>query len=112
MVLFDACAGLSVIKSDDPEWFFFSPKDFKYSNSTRSNRATESGYWKVTGKDRMIKAKGTNNVIGIKKSVVFYLGRVSKGVKTEWVIHEYHPAVTLPHQVGVLVNIAHNLVHT
>lgn len=90
--------GLSVIKSDDPEWFFFSPKDFKYSNSTRSNRATESGYWKVTGKDRMIKAKGTNNVIGIKKSVVFYLGRVSKGVKTEWVIHEYHPAVTLPHQ--------------
>ncbi|XP_050254691.1 NAC domain-containing protein 4-like [Quercus robur] len=53
----------SVIKSDDPEWFFFSPRDFKNSNSNRTNRATKSGYWKVTSKDRKIKARGTNNVI-------------------------------------------------
>ncbi|KAL4652282.1 hypothetical protein ACB092_01G221400 [Castanea dentata] len=88
----------SVIKSDDPEWFFFSPRDFKNSKSNRRNRATQSGYWKVTGKDRKIKARGTNNVIGTMKTLVFYGGRVRGGVRTNWVMHEYHPTVTLPHQ--------------
>ncbi|XP_075637204.1 NAC domain-containing protein 14-like isoform X1 [Castanea sativa] len=88
----------SVIKSDDPEWFFFSPRDFKNSKSNRRNRATQSGYWKVTGKDRKIKARGTNNVIGTMKTLVFYGGLVRGGVRTNWVMHEYHPTVTLPHQ--------------
>ncbi|KAI9090340.1 hypothetical protein K1719_028675 [Acacia pycnantha] len=85
----------SMIKSDDPEWFFFSPRDYKYSNSTRSNRATMCGYWKSTGKDRNIKVRGSNEIIGNKKTLVFYRGRVPHGVKTHWVIHEYH-AVTFP----------------
>ncbi|KAK4268977.1 hypothetical protein QN277_022193 [Acacia crassicarpa] len=85
----------SMIKSDDPEWFFFSPRDYKYSNSTRSNRATMCGFWKSTGKDRNIKVRGSNEVIGTKKTLVFYRGRVPNGVKTHWVIHEYH-AVTFP----------------
>lgn len=89
----------SEIKSDDPEWFFLSPRDFKYSNSTRSNRATERGYWKATGKDRNIKVRGTNDVIGTKKTLVFYKGRVPNGVKTNWVIHEYHDAKLHVNQV-------------
>ena len=80
----------SVIKSDDQEWFFFSRRDYKYVKSTRSNRATNHGFWKATGQDRNIKARGTNNVIGIKKTLVFYEGRASHGVKTNFVIHEYH----------------------
>ena len=109
--MFHGCAEFSLIKSDDPEWFFFSPQDFKNSNSNRTNRATKSGYWKVTGKYRKIKARGTNNVIGKKKILVFYRGRVRGGVRTNWVMHEYHPPVTLPHQVGVLHVNALNLVH-
>ncbi|KAL2336305.1 hypothetical protein Fmac_010751 [Flemingia macrophylla] len=43
----------SVIRfNNDPEWFFFSPVDFKYSNSKRFNRTTECGFWKPTGKER------------------------------------------------------------
>ena len=42
--------------------------------------------------------KGTNNVIGTKKTLVFHRGHVHDGVKTSWVMHEYQLTVTLPHQ--------------
>lgn len=71
------------------EWLFFSPRDRKYPNGARPNRAAASGYWKATGTDKPILATGGSQCLGVKKALVFYKGRSPKGVKTDWVMHEY-----------------------
>jgi hypothetical protein len=74
------------------EWYFFSLRDRKYATGQRTNRATHSGYWKATGKDRAVVAGG-EVAVGMRKTLVFYRGRAPRGKKTEWVMHEFrlHP---------------------
>ncbi|XP_068661646.1 NAC domain-containing protein 2-like [Aristolochia californica] len=74
----------------EKEWYFFSPRDRKYPNGARPNRAAASGYWKATGTDKPIAASGNGQEsIGVKKALVFYKGRPPKGIKTNWIMHEY-----------------------
>ncbi|KAJ9694490.1 hypothetical protein PVL29_010127 [Vitis rotundifolia] len=71
------------------EWYFFTPRDRKYPNGVRPNRAAASGYWKATGTDKPILTSCGTRSIGVKKALVFYRGRPPKGVKTDWIMHEY-----------------------
>ncbi|KAK9114948.1 hypothetical protein Syun_021745 [Stephania yunnanensis] len=71
----------------EKEWYFFNLRDRKYPTGLRTNRATDAGYWKTTGKDKEIFHCGV--LVGLKKTLVFYKGRAPKGVKSNWVMHEY-----------------------
>jgi hypothetical protein len=78
------------VNSDDSEWFFFTSLGLKFKKGIKCKRKNQFGYWKITGKKRQIKTKGTNNVIGTKKILVFYASRGTHHEKTNWVVHEYH----------------------
>ncbi|GLT75112.1 hypothetical protein SLA2020_468610 [Shorea laevis] len=76
----------------EQEWYFFSPRDRKYPNGARPNRAATSGYWKATGTDKPILTANGNQKVGVKKALVFYGGKPPKGIKTNWIMHEYRLA--------------------
>lgn len=46
-----------------------------------------SGYWKATGTDKAIYSGAKD--VGVKKALVFYKGKPPKGLKTDWIMHEY-----------------------
>ncbi|KAF5773831.1 putative transcription factor NAM family [Helianthus annuus] len=71
------------------EWYFFSHRDRKYPNGARPNRTATSGYWKATGTDKPVWTAGGTQKVGVKKALVFYGGKPPKGVKTNWIMHEY-----------------------
>ncbi|CAL9751856.1 unnamed protein product [Musa acuminata subsp. burmannicoides] len=76
------------------EWYFFTPRDRKYPNGSRPNRTAGRGYWKATGADKPVSPPGSSRPLGIKKALVFYQGKAPKGVKTDWIMHEYRLADT------------------
>ncbi|VAI35350.1 unnamed protein product [Triticum turgidum subsp. durum] len=81
----------------ETDWYFYCPRDRKYRNSARPNRVTAAGFWKATGTDRPIYSSEGTRCIGLKKSLVFYRGRAARGIKTDWMMHEFRlPSLTDP----------------
>lgn len=77
-------------RNTEKESYFFCKRGRKYRNSIRPNRVTGSGFWKATGIDKPIYSDGSNKaVIGLKKTLVYYLGSAGKGSKTDWMMHEF-----------------------
>ncbi|CAB4300814.1 unnamed protein product [Prunus armeniaca] len=77
----------SLLKSDDENWFFFSRPEY---NKHKKNRTTQEGFWKITGREHAIKARDNRSVIGRKRILTFYRGRVRNSERTNWVMHEYY----------------------
>lgn len=84
-----SCSCIELASTGEKEWYFYCPRDRKYQNSARPNRVTGAGFWKATGTDRPVYSSEGAKCIGLKKSLVFYKGRAAKGIKTDWMMHEY-----------------------
>ncbi|XAR64728.1 hypothetical protein NMG60_11008528 [Bertholletia excelsa] len=75
-------------RGDPEQWFFFTPRQERELRGGRSNRLTTSGYWKASGSPSYVYSSD-NRAIGVKKSMIFYIGRFPTGRKTEWKMNEY-----------------------
>ncbi|KAE9621639.1 hypothetical protein Lal_00032743 [Lupinus albus] len=89
------------------EWYFFTPRDRKYPNGARPNRATTSGYWKATGTDKPVLTSGGTQKVGVKKALVFYGGKPPRGIKTNWIMHEYRLAHNNPNNRPLGCDLGH-----
>ncbi|KAJ6409125.1 hypothetical protein OIU84_008759 [Salix udensis] len=78
----------------EKEWYFFTPRDRKYKNGSRPNRAANGGYWKATGADKNIIYNQA--VVGYRKALVYYTGKAPKGDKTNWIMHEFRVNDPIP----------------
>jgi len=85
--LYSAFAG-ERCRGDTEQWFFFSPRQERELRGGRPNRTTSWGYWKATGSHSYVYSSN-NKVMGIRKTMVFYIGKAPSGRKTKWKMHEY-----------------------
>ncbi|CAN8286742.1 unnamed protein product [Cochlearia groenlandica] len=77
----------------EKEWYYFCVRGRKYKNSVRPNRVTGSGFWKATGIDKPVYSN--HDCVGLKKSLVYYIGSAGKGTKTDWMMHEFRLPSTI-----------------
>ncbi|XP_050155943.1 NAC domain-containing protein 69-like [Malus sylvestris] len=78
---------ISLIKSDD-EWYFYNRPIYKKNSRNEVERATATGFWKSTGKEKIVKARD-NKIIGKKRILTFRQGRGCNAPITNWVMHEF-----------------------
>ncbi|EXB97320.1 NAC domain-containing protein 68 [Morus notabilis] len=67
---------------EDNKWYFYSRKT--------QNRVTNNGYWKPLGVEEAVIGRSGNKKVGTKKYLVFYVGEAPSGMKTNWIMHEFH----------------------
>jgi len=84
---------LCQVQADDgnqeqTDYYFFSRRDKKYRTGNRAKRATAAGFWKSSGRDKPIHTR-LQQLIGKRKTLVFYERRPPHGIKTDWIMHEF-----------------------
>ncbi|KAF3441628.1 hypothetical protein FNV43_RR15543 [Rhamnella rubrinervis] len=76
-------------QGDPEQCFFFTMRQENEARGGRPNRLTSTGYWKATGSPNFIYSNSNGQKIGVKRTMVFYVGRAPNGKKTDWKMNEY-----------------------
>ncbi|KAK8596118.1 hypothetical protein V6N12_064617 [Hibiscus sabdariffa] len=93
-------------KGDTEQWFYFTPTQEKEAHGGRPKRTTASGYWKAAGSPGYVYSSD-DQVIGTKRTMVFYKGKAPCGRKTKWKMNEYRaidPSAAAAPKVNTLNN--------
>ncbi|KAL3718336.1 hypothetical protein ACJRO7_003465 [Eucalyptus globulus] len=94
-------------REDREQWFFFAPMQEREARGGRPSRSMATGYWKATGSSGYVYSSD-NEVIGVKKSMVFYVGKPPTGRKTQWKLNEYRAielSPTIPNSTSNNISI-------
>lgn len=73
--------------SDQERYFFI--KKANYGSRHRTVIPTRAGFWRVIGPEKQIVCSKTMPLVGIKRTLVFYEGKITRVSKTDWIMHEY-----------------------
>ncbi|KAK7380760.1 hypothetical protein VNO78_33278 [Psophocarpus tetragonolobus] len=79
--------------------YFFSKANYGIVCENINKRVAGSGSWKSVGKEKQIMSSENNQVIGMKKKLVFYKG--SHESRTRWVMHQLHLVTSYTCQMPV-----------
>ncbi|KAK7271047.1 hypothetical protein RJT34_26636 [Clitoria ternatea] len=82
------------LPGDSREKKYFFRKGIVFGNIN-----TGSGYWKSIGKEKQIVLSQNNQVIGIRKTLIFC--KLSNGARTRWVMHELRLLTSYPCQMAL-----------
>lgn len=74
-------------KGNEKEWFFISERTKTGKGGRNTKRGSNGGYWNSTVATKKIYAG--NGMIGYKSALEYYVGKKPKGVKGDWLMHEY-----------------------
>ena len=77
------------ISGDFKEYKYFFSSRYGNDSNNKCKRVTGSGYWKPIGKEKPILASGSNQVVGMRKALIFCERKRSNETKTRWLLHQY-----------------------
>ncbi|XP_074368652.1 uncharacterized protein LOC141708775 [Apium graveolens] len=77
------------VAATENEWYFLSPREKKYLNGDRPNRAAGNGFWKATGADKSITSSKCNGEVGVVKTLKYFIGTPKNYTKSSWIMKEY-----------------------
>jgi hypothetical protein len=60
----------------------------KTTDNPRSTLSLSLQVRRATGPDKPVAHRG--RTVGVKKTLIFYHGKPTRGVKTKWIMYEYH----------------------
>ncbi|CAD6254483.1 unnamed protein product [Miscanthus lutarioriparius] len=88
-----SCNPWDLVPVGSVEKYFFCQRVQRWPHGNRYNRAAGDGHWRASGKDVPIFSNIINGgmplMVGLRKTLVFYLVKAAAGENTEWVMHEY-----------------------
>ncbi|KAK9011407.1 hypothetical protein V6N11_044258 [Hibiscus sabdariffa] len=67
-----------------------SGKRYFFFSQMMEDRVLENGYWKRLDMEEPILGAGSGKKVGVKKLLEFYIGEAPFGIKTNWMMQEYH----------------------
>nr|GMD19765.1 NAC domain-containing protein 90-like [Ipomoea batatas] len=92
-------------RGDDlEELFFFVDMQENISRGGKPKRLTPQGYWKAAGIPALMYSNN-NEIIGGKRTMIFYRGRAPTGIKTEWKMIEYKAILGQPPRTATMSDV-------
>ncbi|XP_047313167.1 NAC domain-containing protein 83-like [Impatiens glandulifera] len=75
---------------EETKYFFSRGREGTTCNGKKVRISDGSGFWKVSGKEKhvFVFGKKGREVIGVRKTMTFFHGKNSDGLKSSWVMHE------------------------